>query len=390
MNENLNYKSRIQSIDLLRGVIIILMALDHVRDFLGPTLYNPLDLSQTSIALFFTRWITNLCAPTFIFLTGVSAYLYGLKVSKKALSIFLIKRGIFLIVLELTIVNFAWSFSFATEIVLQVIWLLGNCMIFLAVLCWLPRRIILILSLLVIFCHNLFDAIKVPEPATIFSYLWSYLHVLHKFNWPHFYFEISYPLIPWAGVMALGYCLGSWMQLPVSIRTKKFCLLGLGCLLLFLVMRYINVYGDPARWAPQARGMIYTVLSFLNTTKYPPSLFYVLLNIGIVTLLWPLWENWRGRSSQIVITFGKVAMFFYIIHVLFIHFIAKVNSEVFLHTTPGWWWSDDGVVVFPSTYHFSLLRVYVIWLAVLIVLYPVCSYYKRYKATHNYAWLKYL
>ena len=273
---------------------------------------------------------------------------------------------------------------------MQVIWALGCCMIFIAGMCWFSRALILIVSLLIIFSHNLFDGITVTEPYTFFSFLWSCLHVQHHFHWAHYHLEVAYPIIPWIGLAGLGYCLGHWMLQPVPVRTKKFFLLGLSYLLLFTLLRATNLYGDSHLWELNPKGVIYTFMSFINTTKYPPSLLYLLLNVGIVTLLWPLWEIWEDSSSRIVITFGKVAMFFYIIHLFVIHFIADANSEIFLHAAPNWWWSDIHKVVYPDTYHFSLTRAYLLWIAVLILLYPLCRFYQRYKAGHSYFWLKYL
>jgi uncharacterized membrane protein len=387
--ENIAYQSRVLSIDLLRGFVIMLMALDHTRDFLGATLYDPLDLSQTSSALFFTRWITNLCAPTFVMLTGVAAYLYGRKHSKQELSLYLLKRGLFLMVLDATFISYSWSFEFFPEIDLQVIWVIGLSMLVLAGMVFLPKKIILAAALFIIGCHDFFD-VATPLPHTAFLFLWSLLHVPHHFDFQYIVIHISYPLIPWPGIMLLGYCLGAWIEKPIAVRTKYFCVLGFACLILFCLLRGINTYGDLAPWQSQPRGAIFTFLSFITVSKYPPSLLYVLLNIGIVCLLWPVWENWRGVSSRIVITFGKVALFFYLLHLLVIHALGELYSRIFLHVPGGWWWNEGIPLTFPNGYHFSLGRVYIIWLGVLITLYPLCYLYKNYKNTHNYLWLKYL
>jgi uncharacterized membrane protein len=388
-NENIDYQSRVQTIDLLRGVVIILMSLDHTRDFLGPTLYDALDLSHTTVVLFFTRWITNLCAPTFVFLTGVGAYLFGQKHSKKELSLYLLKRGIFLMLLDATFVSYCWSFEFFPEIDFQVIWVIGLSMLTLALMIHLPQNIILAAAIIMIACHDFFD-VATPLPHSGFLFLWSILHVPHHFDFQYIAIHVSYPLIPWPGIMWLGYSLGAWIQQPPAVRTKYFCVFGLICLSLFCLLRGINIYGDSVPWHVQARGGIYTFLSFITVSKYPPSLLYVLINIGIVSLLWPLWENWRGFSSRIVITFGKVALFFYLLHLFFLHAFAELYSRLYLHVPGGWWWNESAALVFPSNYHYSLGRVYVIWISVLIALYPLCYYYKNYKNSHSYPWLKYL
>jgi uncharacterized membrane protein len=386
MTTNTTFKTRIHSIDFLRGIVIILMALDHVRDFFGATLYAPLDVTQTSPLLFMTRWITHLCAPTFMLLTGISAYLYSLKVSKKTLCAFLIKRGLFIILLEVTIVDFSWSFRILNYLDFQVMWALGSCMIILGGLIWLPRKIILLLAITIIFAHNLLDNIAGPAHGYA-SVLWSFIHVSKDFMWHHIEVHISYPILPWPGVMALGYCLGQWMEETVTERNKKFMFLGAACLILFFSLRYLDYYGDAYHWQNQTRGLSFTIMSFFNVTKYPPSLFYVLVTVGIITLLWPLWE--KGQNA-IVITYGKVALFFYIVHLPIIHILAELYSRIFLHVAGDWYWSPEVTAVFPAAYHFSLARVYLVWLGVLLMTYPLCLTYQRYKATHTYIWLKYL
>jgi uncharacterized membrane protein len=387
--ENKNYKMRIQSIDLLRGVVILLMALDHVRDFFGAFPYNAQDLAHVSPLLFMTRWITNLCAPTFMFLSGMSAYLYSQKVSRNELSSFLLKRGFILVFLEITFVTCSWTFEFYPEMILQVIWALGLSMIVMSALIWLPRKIILLLSIIVIFGHNLFDQFILDETSGL-GMLWHMLHISFDLPINNLTISFSYPLLPWPAVMALGYCLGHWMQEPVAIRNKKFMLLGASLLSLFVVLRFVNGYGDSYHWESQANGIIYTALSFIKVSKYPPSLFYVLINLGIIMVLWPLWENWKGFGSQFVLCFGKVAMFFYLIHLPLIHILANIHSHIMYHVPGGWWWHQHGVLHYPEQYHFSLGLVYTVWVFVILAMYPLCLWYKKYKATHQYQWLKYI
>jgi uncharacterized membrane protein len=388
LHENNAYKKRIQSIDLLRGIVIILMALDHARDFFGIYPFNTLDLAHTSPLLFMTRWITNVCAPAFMFLSGISAYLYSLKVSRGELSQFLVKRGLFLIFLEITVVTYSWVFQVYPYIILQVIWALGLSMIVLAGLIWLPRKIILLFSIAVILSHNLFDSVTLDE-SSVLGILWHFLHIGFELPFDGFKIDLSYPLLPWPAIMALGFCLGHWMQQPIEIRSKKFMYFGFSLLSLFFFIRFSNGYGDAYHWQTQTNGAIYTLLSFIKVTKYPPSLLYVLINLGIITALWPVWEYWRGFGSRFVLCFGKVAMFFYLLHLPFIHVLASLYSRIVLHTAGGWWWHETGQV-YPAAYHASLGRVYVVWIFVILALYPLCLRYKKFKETHGYAWLKYL
>jgi uncharacterized membrane protein len=385
---NNSYKMRIQSIDLLRGIVILLMALDHVRDYFGPYAFNAQDLQHVSPILFMTRWITNLCAPAFMFLSGMSAYLYSLKVSQRQLSSFLIKRGLFLMLLDATIITYSWMFAMYPLVLLGVVWVLGLSMVVLAGLIWLPRKIILILSIAVIFGHDLFDSITLDETSML-GILWHFLHVHIELAFHGFDIEVLYPLLPWPAVMALGFCLGPWMEQPIETRSKKFMLLGLGCLALFCVLRFFNQYGDMYHWQSQPSGAIYTVLSFIKVSKYPPSLLYVLVNLGIITALWPAWEYWRGFGSQFVLCFGKVAMFFYLLHIPFIHLLASIQSHVVFHTAGDWWWHEAGMT-YPAQYHFSLGWVYCVWVFVILALYPLCLWYKKFKGVHGYWWLKYI
>lgn len=385
---NNHYVNRIQSIDLLRGVIILLMTLDHVRDFFGVYPYSSEDLSHVSIGLFLTRWITNLCAPTFMLLTGISAYLYGLKVTKTKLSLFLIKRGLFLILLEVSIVSLSWTFQFYPHMILQVIWALGVSMVLLSLLVWLPRFCLLLLSLLIIFLHNCFDHLSVNTDHFL-GIFWYFLHVPFDLPVNKVTIHVGYPILPWPAVMAFGYCIGHWMQQSPATRNIKFVTLGFFALLLFATLHYFHLYGDPLEWHPQMRGSAFTILSFLKVTKYPPSLFYILETIGIVTLLWPLWESWQGTTSRFVSCFGKVPMFYYLIHIAFIHLLATLYSRLYFHMEGGWWQQPSGIPI-PSGYHFNIGFVYVVWVSVILMLYPACSWYKQYKETHQSVLLQYL
>jgi uncharacterized membrane protein len=372
------------------------MALDHVRDYFHADafLYDPTDLSKTSVALFFTRWITHFCAPVFIFLAGTSAFLIGLRKSKQELSVFLLKRGIWLIILELTIVNFAWFFNVQFSLItLFVIWALGIGMIVLAAFIHLPFKAILAIGALMVVGHNVFDNFKVDGngPAAI---LWSMVHQFQGFSLSESYFLfIGYPIIPWIGVMMLGYCFGTFYQTTYSQTDRKKILLYLGFSLiaLFVLIRLINGYGDPNPWSTQPNP-VFTVLSFLNVTKYPPSLLYVLVTLGPAILFLAISENYYGSVSQKIKILGRVPMFYYLLHLYLIHLLALTAalltgyeaSDMVFNT----WVTNSPNLV---GYGFSLWVVYVVWISVVLILYPLCRWYETYKATQRSKWwLSYL
>lgn len=389
--------TRIASIDLLRGFIMIIMALDHVRDYFhaDALVYDPLDLSQTNVALFFTRWITHYCAPVFVLLSGVSAYLVGERKSKKELSRFLLKRGLWLIFLELTVVHWAWYFNFVGQgIDLTVIWVLGISMIALAGLIYLPMWAILSIGIVMVAGHNLLDGVHVPGNS-LKSFGWALLHEQQPFNYNGFLILAGYPMIPWIGVMALGYGLGQLYgkDYPAEQRKRLLLLLGLLLVALFIVIRFINVYGDSRVWSEQATPM-FTVLSFLNTVKYPPSLLYLLMTIGPALLFLAWSERATGWLGQRVAIFGRVPLFYYILHLYLLHLLAMFATGFSGHA-----WSDmvldhalwTGQVDQLKGYGFSLGVTYLVWILVVILLYPLCKWYDRYKRSHkDQQWLSYL
>ena len=375
---------------------MIVMALDHVRDYFHADafLYDPTDLSKTSVALFFTRWITHFCAPVFIFLAGTSAFLIGFRKSKQELSVFLLKRGIWLIILELTIVNFAWFFNVQFSLItLFVIWALGIGMIVLAAFIHLPFKAILAIGVLMVVGHNVFDNFKVDGngPAAI---LWSMVHQFQGFPLSESYFLfIGYPIIPWIGVMMLGYCFGTFYQTTYSPADRKKILfyLGFSLVALFVLIRLINVYGDPNPWSTQPNP-VFTVLSFLNVTKYPPSLLYVLVTLGPAILFLAISENYYGSVSQKIKILGRVPMFYYLLHLYLIHLLALTAalltgyeaSDMVFNT----WVTNSPNLV---GYGFTLWVVYVVWISVILILYPLCKWYDTYKATQRSKWwLSYL
>ena len=387
---------RIESIDLLRGLIMIIMALDHVRDYFHAAAFigDPLELNTTTPLLYFTRWITHYCAPLFMFLSGISAALVGQRKGNAYLTRFLLTRGLWLIFLELTVVCFAWFFNptFTTQL-LGVIWALGFSMIFLAAFIHLPKAVTISLGLVLVFGHNLLDGMQ-ANSSTAASFGWSVLHQFNFFKIGPFNILAAYPLIPWIGVMALGFCLGDVYKKEVNAHKRKrfLLMLGIGSVLLFSILRYVNVYGDPSKWTEQRSGF-YTFLSFLKVNKYPPSLLYLLITIGPGLIFLALCENWNNGIARRVKTIGRVPMFYYLTHLYLIHIGALTAAVV-----SGRSWTD--MVNFSTWisgepklqgYGFSLGITYLVWATLIIILYFFCKWYDRYKSSHREKWwLSYL
>lgn len=392
----LTVKPRIQSIDLLRGIIMIIMALDHVRDYLlrDSFYYDPLDLDRTSPALFFTRWITHFCAPIFMLLAGTSAWMIGQQKTKKELSVFLLKRGLWLVLLEMLVVNFGWNFNLHFPMLLFItIWALGICMMVLAVLIHLPHKFILVFCIALIAGHNLLDNIHV-QGNTLPAFGWSLLHDQNFFTWHKEILLVGYPLVPWLGVMPLGYLMGTWYSNGYDAAKRKKNLLWLGGLsvLAFVLLRYSNWYGDPVPWTARQNSM-YGLLSFLKVNKYPPSLLYLLVTLGPALIFLALTEHWKGRLVSIITVYGRVPMFYYLVHIYLVHLIAMLASAVlpgqdwriWILQQPIWFTSDL------KGYGFSLPVAYSIWIAVVIFMYPLCRRYDAYKQAHKEKWwLSYL
>jgi uncharacterized membrane protein len=380
---------RIEAIDVVRGVIMILMALDHVRDFFGNSGVNPTDPATTTVPLFFTRWITHFCAPVFFLLTGTGAYLALRKKSKHELSRFLFTRGLWLIFLELVVVRcLGWQFNFDYHVVLlNVLWALGWAMITLSVLVYLPASVAAAFGVVMIATHNLFDPVQSTSP------IWTILHSAPGFilNEPGHIVFVAYALIPWVGVTAAGYGLGQIYSWP-SERRKAFLLpLGLGLTAAFLTLRGINLYGDPLRWSTQ-KSAAFTVLSFLNTLKYPPSLLFLLMTLGPALLF--LWAVDAGtpRWLRPALIIGKVPMFYYLLHIPLIHLIAVAVCYA-RYGQVHWMFESRGLDQFPITpppgWGYSLPIVYLVWGMVVVMLYPLCRWFAGLKQRNSDAWLNY-
>jgi uncharacterized membrane protein len=381
--------ARLESIDVVRGVIMILMALDHTRDFFGMPGQNLVNLANTTAPLFLTRWVTYFCAPVFFLLMGTGAYLAGRRRSPGKLSWFLLTRGLWLILLELVLARcLVYQFNIDYRVtMLLVLWALGWALITLSVLVHLPGFVITTFGVLLIVGHNLFDSVSSTNP------LWSILHAPgFVLNTPNHVVFVAYPLIPWIGVTAVGYSLGrvyGW----AGARRRSF-LVCLGCLLIlaFFVIRGLNTYGDPARWMPQETA-VFTVLSFLNTTKYPPSLLFLLMTLGPAVLF--LWAMDRGtpRFLRSALVFGKVPLFFYVLHFSLIHLLAIAVCYV-RYGSAHWMFESPDLGNYPFTpppdWGYSLPVVYLVWAFVVIAMYLPCRWFARLKQQRSDAWLSYL
>lgn len=388
--EQAKVRPRLDSVDLLRGLVIVIMALDHARDFFTEVRFDATDLAQTTAPLFFTRWITHFCAPVFVFLAGTSAWLYQARGKTRGdVSRFLLTRGLWLVVLELTVVRWAWMFNFnyTTELLfVQVIWVIGVSMIALAGLIHLPLAAVAAIGGVMIAGHNLFDGVT-PESLGTWGPLWTFLHVQAPIPLESGQtFFVIYPLIPWIGVMAVGYAFGPLLHRPEAARHRALLLLGGALTVGFVLLRVLNVYGDPAPWSGQdSAGR--TVLSFLNTTKYPPSLLFLLMTLGPAIALLPLLERLRGPLARAVTVYGRVPLFFYVVHLFLIHALALAvgtlagfDPRSFLRV-----W-----LFLPDEWGYGLPVVYLVWAGVVLALYPACRWFAGVKARRRDAWLSYL
>ena len=387
---------RIESLDFLRGVVMILMALDHVRMYfaLGTWYAEPTNLATTTPLLFFTRWITHFCAPVFVFLAGTSAFLYGTKknnVNKTAW--FLFTRGLWLVFVELVIVNFAWTFDITYSFrILQVIWAIGISMVVLSGLIFLPKPWIFTTGMILVFGHNLLDPITV-QGSSIRDLAWYTLHQPDTVFIGGSLVNFVYPVLPWIGLMALGYVFGILYKnsFPADRRRRWLLGIGLAAILLFVLLRAFNLYGEPQKWQAQD-SPVFTLLSFLNTTKYPPSLHFLLMTMGPSLIFLSIFERYQTRLPSPVTVFGRVPFFFYILHLYVIHVLALLlliyegrdPTEYILSASA----LRSGNLI---NVGLGLGAVYVIWVVVIGLLYPICRWYQRYREEHpSQWWLRYL
>ncbi len=390
---------------MLRGLVMVIMALDHVRDFLyfpgevsdtSGIVMDPTNLATTTPVLFFTRWITHFCAPVFIFLSGMSAYLASRRRTPKEAALFLIKRGLWLILLEITVVTFSWSFDPGYKLIfLQVIWAIGASMVILGILSSFARPgLIFALGCLIVFGHNLLDLF--PPAASFRESVLGYLSFHALFSYVPLTeargLVVVYSLIPWFGVMCLGFGFGKWYSgmADTAARSRKLVQVGLLVTLCFIVLRAINIYGDPMPWSVQPRGAVYTMLSFINTNKYPPSLLYLSMTLGPALVFLGLLERVRLRESNPFVVVGRVPLFYYVLHFYLLHLMVVV---IFYAKGFG---ADDIVTpgmpfnFIPPGLGFGLPGVYLCWILLVAMLYPLCAWYNRFKSTHDYWWLSYV
>ena len=382
---------RMSSLDLLRGLVIVVMALDHARDyFMIASVQDPTADPTTGPLLFATRWITHFCAPTFVFLAGTSAGLMARRRSPAELASFLLTRGLWLVVLEVLVISTAASFAPTgvdgfggrTYVNLQVIWVIGASMVILAGVQFLGRRACLVIGAAIVLGHNLLDAIW-PAAMTSGSTapVWAALHSRQFYDVGPFAIYFNYPLLPWIGVMFLGYGAAGLFELPAKQRDQRLLRIGVSLVIAFILIRALNVYGDPKAWDAAS------IMSFLATTKYPPSLLYVLMTLGPAAILCAFADRFRGPIKDALVTFGRAPLAFYIAHLYLLHAAAILlgiaqgfTAQQFL--TP--------YRFFPNGYGVSLLGVYLIWSVVVAILYPLCRWVAAVKARRQDWWLSYV
>jgi uncharacterized membrane protein len=386
--------TRLESIDVLRGIVVVLMALDHTRDFFhfgAFQRWDPLDFSKTYPALFLTRWITHFCAPVFVFLAGTGAFLSTTRgKSKRELSWFLFTRGLWLVLLEVTWVKWAgWAFNFDLHaFFLLVIWAIGISMIVLSALVFLPNTVIACVGLIMIFGHNLLDGIA-PERWGSLAGLWRVIHAGGEFTMPSgLRIVAGYPLVPWIGVMTCGYVFGQLLLLEPAKRKRCLFSLGAGAIALFLALRLTNVYGDPKPWTAQ-KTALFTFFSILDCHKYPPSLCYLLMTLGPALIVLALLDRGTPAWLRPALVFGRVPLFFYLLHLPLIHALA-VLVNLLRYGRADWLYGNVEGVMPPSDAGWGLIGTYIAWLIVLLILYPICRWFADVKRRRRDAWLSYL
>jgi uncharacterized membrane protein len=390
---------RVQSVDAMRGAIMILMAIDHVRDYVAHSAmqFLPIDLTRTTAAIFLTRWITHFCAPVFMLTAGLGAFFWmnrGHR-SRSELSRFLVTRGLWLILLELTLMRMIMFFQISFHgnlVLLMILWAIGISMIALAALVHLPLRVLAGLSVAIIALHNLLDPISSDRFGRA-AWFFDILHQRSLLPFMGIRFVTSYPVLPWIGVMSLGYCLGTIFLWDAARRQRFLIRLGLALTAAFILLRAINIYGDPVRWGHQASAL-FSALSFLNTTKYPPSLDFLLMTLGPALAVMGWLDRFQFSFANPLIVFGRVPLFYYVAHMLLAHLIAvgmsfaHYGGHAFLLIPPPSMGSPSKL--FPPDYGFPLRAVYAVWIAVVLLLYPACRWFANVKRSHHQWWLGYL
>ncbi|MGA8274293.1 MAG: heparan-alpha-glucosaminide N-acetyltransferase domain-containing protein [Candidatus Sulfotelmatobacter sp.] len=390
--------SRLSSIDALRGAVMIIMALDHVRDFfhIGAMSFSPTDLSRTTPLLFFTRWITHFCLPVFMFTAGMGAFLFERNHTKARLSRFLWTRGLWFILLELTVMQFAYDFNFSHHnvIYLLILWIFGICMVAMAVLIYVPVRWLAALSMAVILFHSCLDGIDASQFGSG-AMVWNLLHEPGIIPFAGARVLVSYTFLPWIAVIAVGYCFARIFLLDPAHRRRIMLRTGLALTAAFVVIRAINRYGDPVPWSQQ-KSAVFTLLSFLNCTKYPGSLDFLLMTIGPSLLVLGYLDPRSFKISNPLIVFGRAPMFYFVLHFYLIHALAVLAAwlrygasaaKFIFHPLPSMGGPQQ---LFPARFGYGLWVVYGVWMLTVLLLYPVCRWFTKVKATRRDWWLSYL
>jgi uncharacterized membrane protein len=398
MDSPSNPRPRLLSIDALRGLVMIIMALDHVRDFFhaGAMSFSPTDLTRTTPILFLTRWITHFCLPVFMFAAGMGVFFYGRSHTRGQLSRFLWTRGIWFIVLELTVMQLAYNFNLFWRflILLLILWIFGICLLAMAALVYVPMRWLVALSVAVILLHNCLDGVRAQQFGSA-AWIWNLLHQPSVIPVHGKLVLVTYTFVPWIAVMAAGYCFGQVFQLEPLARRRIMLRLGLALVVAFAIVRTVNKYGDPSPWVHQ-KSTVFTVLSFLNCTKYPGSLDFLLMTLGPALLILAYFDQRTFRPANPLIVFGRVPMFYFILHFYLIHALAVLAAwlryggaafHFMFNPLPSMGGPQE---MFPSPFGYSLGVVYGVWVLTMILLYPLCQWFANVKAGRRDWWLSYL
>ena len=390
--------ARHAALDAVRGAVMVVMALDHVRDFVhvGAMSFQPEDLARTTPVLFLTRWVTHICAPAFVFLAGLAAHRKLQRDGPASLARYLLARGLWLIVIELTVLRFALNFRFSTQDpwLILVLCAIGVSMMILAALVSLPPLVVGAIGLAVVLLHNLFDSVRAADLGAL-APLWLLAHQQGVFTVAGQAFVVAYPILPWAGVIALGFSAGTLYDLDPQRRRRLLVWTGFALIGAFLALRAWNQYGDPQPWASQPAA-VFTILSFLRTTKYPPSLAFLLMTLGPVLLALAWFERRPLGSAHPLAVIGRVPLFYYVGHFLLAHLVTSFMV---------WWRYGDPSLAFfsgpfpsmggarnafPSDFGWPLWVVYLVWMSVVLAMYPLCRWYARVKSERRSWWVSYV
>jgi uncharacterized membrane protein len=381
-------RHRLESIDWLRGFVMIIMTLDHTRDYFAVSGLNPMTDPAIPVPLFITRWITHICAPAFVLLAGVSAGLIARRKTRTELSWYLLTRGLWLIFLEATVITFAWKFNLVNSpaVILQIMWAIGVAMVFLSGLIYLPRYVVLCLGIIIVAGGNLFDGLLPMSEYPNADPLWLGIHRQIMWIPAGIQVDVYYPVLSWSGLMACGYGLAAIYDWKPGRRQQFLFGLGGGLLVLFILLRWLNLYGDPHSWQAGA-SFKHSIISFMNLEKYPPSLLFIAVTLGLTLPLLSLVERCRSPLHDAIVTIGRVPLFYYVVHLYIVHLLAMVGGVI--QGFPASAWLVD-IVEKPEGYGFGLPVIYMVWVSLVLALYPACRWFAGMKAKRSDWWLSYL